>query len=61
VARNLRHVSSVVTQKLAAMACHETQARSVVKFLRLYPDRILTESFSSATENNDVRLEELVT
>jgi LmbE family N-acetylglucosaminyl deacetylase len=54
-------VSSVVTQKLTAMACHETQARSVVKFLRLYPDRILTESYSSALEDNDVRLEELVT
>jgi hypothetical protein len=51
----------VATQKLTAMACHETQARSVVKFLRLYPDRILTESYSSALEDNDVRLEELVT
>lgn len=38
-------VRSVLTEKLAALGQYETQARSVVKFMRLYPTRICTESF----------------
>jgi LmbE family N-acetylglucosaminyl deacetylase len=52
-------VRDVVTQKLVAMACHETQARSVVKHLRLYPDRILTESFHAPSGDNTM-LEKLL-
>ncbi|MBT8227083.1 MAG: PIG-L family deacetylase [Dactylosporangium sp.] len=35
--------------KLSALGHYESQARSVVKFMRLYPDRIIAESFHLAS------------
>ncbi|MBN1172226.1 MAG: PIG-L family deacetylase [Micromonosporaceae bacterium] len=38
-----------LTAKLAALGHYESQARSVVKFMRLYPGRIIAESFHAAS------------
>lgn len=37
-----------LVRKLAAMACHETQALSVLGFMRSFPARLLTETFHRA-------------
>lgn len=46
-------VRSVLTEKLAAWGQYETQAHSVVKFMRLYPTRICTEPFHMARSDTD--------
>jgi hypothetical protein len=38
-------VGSALEAKLRAMGHYETQARSVAKFLRCYPETLLTEVF----------------
>lgn len=39
-------VGKQLTAKLRAMGCHETQARSTAKILRLYPELLAEECFS---------------
>jgi LmbE family N-acetylglucosaminyl deacetylase len=45
---HLVEVGPYIENKLRAMAQHETQARSVLAFMRLYPRRLLVEAFHRA-------------
>lgn len=45
-------VGTMLTRKLRALGCHETQARSVAKFLRRYPERVLAECFTHHRPSN---------
>jgi len=46
-------VGDVLGHKLRAMGQHETQARSIAKWLRRYPERVLAESFHRAQPATD--------